>query len=222
MKQFRRLYYMMILLVGALLLTGCDKISFSTFDASKEEQNTEISPTGVDLDQMQSEKEDSESEDNQNGNADDSKDSKEVPGKAKPATPTPSSIQPTEHMDLSVYTVNFKSGDIEPVTASIPKDSKLDPKLIVNTVTESLADQSINIGIKDVTTKDDSIIVNFTKENPPSINLGSGYEDAILNAYAQSLLDNLNDYHKIIFRIDDKAYTSGAFEYGIDEVYLEE
>lgn len=222
MKQFRRLYYMMILLVGALLLTGCDKISFSTFDASKEEQNTEISPTEVDLDQMQSEKEDSESEDNKNGNAVDSKDSKEVPGKAKPATPTPSSIQPTEHMDLSVYTVNFKSGDIEPVTASIPKDSKLDPKLIVNTVTESLADQSINIGIKDVTTKDDSIIVNFTKENPPSINLGSGYEDAILNAYAQSLLDNLNDYHKIIFRIDDKAYTSGAFEYGIDEVYLEE
>ncbi len=222
MKQFRRLYYMMILLVGLLLLTGCDKISFSTFDASKEEPNTEISPTAVDLDQPQNDKENSEIEDKKNENSVDSKGSKETPGKAKPATPTPSSIQPTENIDLSLYTVNFKSGNIEPVTAAIPKNSRLEPKLIVNMVTESLADQSILIGIKDVTTKDDIIIVNFTKDNPPSKNLGSGYEDAILNAYAQSLLDNLNDYHKIIFRIDDKAYTSGAFEYGIDEVYLQE
>jgi cytoskeletal protein RodZ len=222
MKQGSRLFIMMIILVGMLLLTGCDKINFSTFQASKEETNEETTTTDEDSESSKDEKDIT----NVNGSKDEtnksSEDTEEDSGEASNQTPTPSSIQPSENIDLPVYTVNATSGDVEPVTAAIPKSDKLSPELIVDTVVESLADQSIIVGVKTVTTKDDTVIVNFTKDNPPSKNQGSGYEGAILNAFAQSLLDNLDDYHKIIFHIDDKAYISGVYEYGIDEVYLQE
>ncbi len=221
MKQFSKVLIMMFVLVGMLLLTGCDKINFSTFDGSKTETSTEITPTDQTSNSSKVENDNTEAEVTKD-NASKPSENAESPNQVNSASPTPSLIQPTENIDLSVYTVNANSGDVEPVTAAIPKSSDLSPTLIVDTVVESLADQSIIIGIKDVTTKEDIVIVNFTKDNPPSKNLGSGYEGAILDAFAQSLLDNLSDYHKIIFRIDDKAYTSGAYEYGIDEVYLQE
>ena len=222
MKQLSRVYIMMIMLVGMLFLTGCDKINFSTFDASKEDTSAENSPADQDSDLSKNESESTVADVAKDETSEDSKNTEEDSDQVSSQTPTPSSIQPTANIDLTVYTINAASGDVEPVTAAIPKGSKLSPELIVDTVVESLADQSIIIGIKDVTTKDDIVIVSFTKDNPPSKNLGSGYEGAILNAFAQSLLDNLDDYHKIIFRIDDQAYAGGAFEYGIDEVYLQE
>lgn len=224
MKRFSRVLIMMLMLVGMLLLTGCDKINFSTFDASKEQENEEITPTKQSPSSSKGEIANNKVSNSETDTSKNNETSVETSGSVNSQEPTPTSslIQPTENIDLSVYTVNANSGDVEPVTAAIPKSSKLNPALIVDTVVGSLADQSIMIGIKDVTTKEDTIIVNFTKDNPPSKNLGSGYEGAILDAIAQSLLDNLNDYHKVIFRIDDKAYASGAYEFGIDEVYLQE
>ncbi|HHV13892.1 MAG TPA: hypothetical protein GXX75_26855 [Clostridiales bacterium] len=226
MKQFSKLFIMVIMLVGMLLLTGCDKFNFSTFDASKEETDAGITKDAdKDPDSSGEDTESTGAETKIGTNNEETKtpaSSDNNTEKTGGSTPTPSLIQPTESIDLQIYTVNATTGDIEAVTASIPKSSKLTPELVTDTVVESMADQSIIIGIKDVTTKDDSIIVNFNKDNPPYKNFGSGYEGAILNAFAQSLLDNLKDYHKIIFRIDDKAYAGGAFEYGINEVYLEE
>ena len=52
--------------------------------------------------------------------------------------------------------------------------------------------------------------------------MGSGNEAAILDAIAQSLLDNLTDYSKVIFRVEGKAYVSGVFEMDINDVYMKE
>ncbi len=220
MKQFSKLFIMIIMLVGVLLLTGCDKFNFSTFDASKEEPDAKITAAADDDPDGSGDKDSTGSSGTKNEET--VNPSSNDIGKTDGSTPTPSLIQPTESIDLQIYTINVTTGNIETVTAAIPKSSELTPELVVDTVVESMADQSITIGIKDVTTKDDIIIVNFDKNNPPHKSLGSGYEGAVLNAFAQSLLDNLNDYRKIIFRIDDKAYEGGAYEFGIDEVYLEE
>ena len=217
MKRSNKMLILIIMLIGIFLLTGCDKFSFNTFDASKEETNTD---KNADM------REDAIDSGASMKRTDETLDTKGTlnPGTEDAGigevTSTPEAVQPTANMDLSVYTIN-EDGNMEPVIALIPKDSEITPQLVIDTVIESLADHSIMIGVKDVTTKDDIVIVNFEKDKTPEKNnMGDSYESAILDAIAQSLIDNLKDYNKVIFRIDDKAYVSGVFEKGIDEVYL--
>jgi cytoskeletal protein RodZ len=215
MKQFNKKFILIIMLTGIFLLTGCDKVKLNTYNASQEDSDTEVTITPEENNTDAADKEAVTSDTQALTTTED---------QANPSdsTPTPLAIQPAANTELQVYNVNADTSDIEPVTALIPDGNDITPQLIVDTVVESLADQSIVIGIDSVTTKDDAIIVSFIKDKAPYSNLGSGYEQAILDAIAQSLIDNLSDYSKVIYRIEGNAYTSGVFEYGIDEPYLEE
>lgn len=132
------------------------------------------------------------------------------------------SVEPVATKEISIYSMNESTLEVEMVTALVPADSEITPQLIVDLVSDSLVDRLITVGIDSVTTEGDAVIVSFKSDGPPLTNVGSGVEDTILNAYAQSLVDNLKDkYPKVIFRKDGKAYASGHFEFGIDEVYLD-
>jgi cytoskeletal protein RodZ len=208
MERHNKKILLIILLIGIFLLTGCNKFHFGTFNASDEEKSgSEITLTP---------------EDNQDEPITDSKDNEASEKSEEELTPTPSSIQPTANIDLTVYSVNVDSGDIEAVTASVNKDSEITPELIVDTVIESMADKSIVVGIESVTTNEDTVIVSFKKEQAPFSEVGAGYESAILDAIAQSLTDNLENYNKVIYRVDGKAYVSGHIELEVDEVYFED
>lgn len=131
------------------------------------------------------------------------------------------SIEPTATKEISIYTMNEASLEVEVVSALIPEDTEITPELIVNLVVDSLEDRLVFVGVDSVTTKKDSVIVSFKKDQAPFANGGSGLEATILDAIAQSLVDNLADYQKVIFRVNGEAYASGHFEFGIDEVYLD-
>ncbi|MFT4144064.1 MAG: GerMN domain-containing protein [Mobilitalea sp.] len=220
MKRFSR-NLLFLFLIGILLFQGCNVIDFGFFDASTEDiektptstpEITDAAAYEADGDKVLNESSDQlkTTEDPANSSI-----TLETP------TPTISLIAPTANIDLNIYTVNPDSGDIKIATVRIPQDVEITPELIVNNVVESLLDQSIVVGIKDVTTRDDIVIVNFDKEKTPfNNNLGSEYETSVLDAIAQSLIDNLTNYKKVIFRVDDKAYESGVNEFGIDDVYL--
>lgn len=212
MKNFNKKFILIIMLIGTFLLVGCNKFNFDIFDASKEEAGTDIT---------------SAPEDNQGGITDSPEvtkaagtDGTDISAAGVDTTPTPAAIRPNANVDLTVYTVNADSGEIETVTALIPEGSEITPRLVVDTVVDSLADRSIDIGIDDVQSKGDKVIVSFMKDKAPYSNIGSSYEAAILDAIAQSLIDDLPDYKEVIYRVEGKAYVSGAFEFGIDEVYM--
>jgi hypothetical protein len=132
------------------------------------------------------------------------------------------SVEPTATKEISIYTMNETSLEVESVTALVPEKSEITPQLIVNLVADSLADRLVTVGIDNVTTEGDTVIVSFLSNQPPLTNVGSGLEETILTAFAQSLVDNLKDkYPKVIFRQEGKAYSSGHFEFGINEVYLD-
>ncbi len=220
MRRFSR-NLLFMLLIGILLFQGCNMIDFGFFDASTEdiEETPTSTPEITDTATYETsgDKVLSESSDQLKTN----KDAISSAITSETLTPTISAIAPTVNIDLTIYTVNPDSGDIQIATARIPQEVEITPELIVNNVVESLLDQSIVVGIKDVTTKDDIVIVNFDKEKTPfNNNLGSEYETSVLDAIAQSLIDNLANYKKVIFRVDDKAYESGVNEFGIDDVYL--
>jgi len=233
MKAIIKRIILLITVTGILTLTGCDKVKIGFFDASDENtgsvsisENAEINNEEKDDDKAKEAsggKKDASAKDNSKNNDEGKKDQtlafdtkKED---SKSSSPTP--IQPNPTIDLQIYTVNGATAEIEPVTALIPQDASITAELIVNTVVESLADQSIIVQIDSVTTENDKVIVSFKKDKAPYSDMGSGYEAAILDAIAQSLIDNLKEYKKVIYRVENKPYVSGAFEYGIDEPHLE-
>jgi hypothetical protein len=196
---------------------GCDKINLKFFNASENGTSSDVT-TAVDDSQDNTKIDNNEV--STKDNSTDKETTENGPTPTGEATPTPAAIQPSANIDLPIYTVDAEKGEIVPVTAVIPESSEVTPDLIVDNVVQSLADQSITISIHDVTTKDDAIIVNFSKENPPYKDMGSPYETAILDAIAQSLIDNLDSYNKVIYHVDGGAYVSGVYEFGIDEEYF--
>ena len=130
-------------------------------------------------------------------------------------------IEPVKTKEVYIYTFNETSFNVESAVALVPVDQELTPELVVQTVVDSFADRLVEIGIDEVSTKEDTVIVSFKEDTAPYMNTGSGLEGSILDSIAQSLVDNFKEYPKVIFRVDGKAYASGHFEYGIDEVYLD-
>jgi len=135
--------------------------------------------------------------------------------------PAPTVIQPTQNVELMIYVVN-SSADLDPVYALVPADEEITPQLIVDTVVDSMADRSILIGVESVTTEGNTVIVSFYSDKPPLKDVGASFESAILDAIAQSLIENLDDYNKVIFRVEGGPYISGHLEFEIDEVYVED
>lgn len=127
----------------------------------------------------------------------------------------------TETKDISIYSINSETIEKEAVTALVPADTEITPEFIVNTVVDSMADESFMIGIDSVTTNNDVVIVSFLDDQPPVVNVGAGAEGEILDAIAQSLLDNLPDYNKVIFQIKGEAYVTGHYQFEKDHVYME-
>lgn len=131
-------------------------------------------------------------------------------------------VKPVATKEVSIYTMNETTLEVEMVTALIPAESEITPQLIVDLVSDSLADRLVTVGLESVTTEGDAVIVSFLSDQPPLTNVGSGLENTILNAFAQSLVDNLKDkYPKVIFRNEGKAYSSGHFEFELNEVFLD-
>ncbi len=214
MERSKRHFLLSLIAASCFLLAGCDMIHLDFFDGNEKDSNSVVTLAPNKEEDSSSPSEEDEPEDI----------SPTVTEKPDQASPTPSNIQPTKNIELQLYTVNVDSGEIEAETALVPADTKITPDLIVEKVVESMADRSIEVGIEKVSYEGDTVIVSFYKDKAPISDVGAGYEGAILDAIAQSLIDNdkLDKFKKVIYRAEGEAYASGHMELGIDEVYLEE
>jgi hypothetical protein len=202
MERSNKRLILILLLVSIFLLTGCDKFNFNIFNASKDEPGVTVT---IEPDNAVSK--DGVTKDHPTDSA------KSVQGDLTPTT--------IADIELTIYSIS-EQGELEPVTALVTEDSTIVPELIVEKVVESLADQSITIGIDSVTSEDDKVIVSFKKDQAPYTNMGSEYEANILNAFAQSLIDNITSVKQVIFRVEGKAYSGGSFEYKLNQSYMSE
>jgi hypothetical protein len=211
MERFKKYLLLIMMVVGLLLLVGCSKLSLDFFNGSEDDNGSVIT--------LAPSEEQKDNTTYKEITGDDNSTESELEAET---TPTPTDIQPTANVDLQLYSVNVDSGEIEAVTALVPADVMITPELIVEKVVESMVDRSIEVGIESVTIDGDAVIVSFYKEKAPLSEMGSGYEGAILDAIAQSLIDNLEDYNKVIYRAEGEAYVSGHFEFELNDVYLED
>lgn len=150
------------------------------------------------------------------------KDSKITATVTPTSAPVPSLVEEIgiSVTELSIYSLALNHKDIESVTALV-SSKEITPEVIVDKVVESMEDASFQIKIYSVETQQDTIIVNFFKSSPPVSGVTKETETAILDAVAQSLLDNLADYHKVIYRVEGEAYTSDNLTFTENYVYIE-
>lgn len=220
MERINKKAILITIFLCLMLLYGCDKVRINTYKGSEDKIGKENNIEENNKDKEGTDSKDTEVSNNnpvesQTKNTDDNGDNPSAE-----ITPTVNNIQPIANTELMIYTVNVDSAEIEAITAVVQQDMEITPELIVTKVAESMEDQSLNLGIQSVTTEKDNIIVSFYSDQPPLSGVGGGLEEAILNALAQSLMDNLTDYRGVIFRSEGNAYVSGHIELGIDEVYL--
>lgn len=134
--------------------------------------------------------------------------------------PTPN-VTLMDTKEISIYSMNANSTQKEAITALVPASTEINPNLIVDMVADAMADASFVIGIDSVTTKDDTVIVSFLDDQPPVVNVSKEVEGSILDAIAQSLLDNLIDYNKVNFRIMDESYQTNNYSFDLNYIYME-
>ena len=138
----------------------------------------------------------------------------EVPNKEKPT------IAPSEHMEVTIYTLNPDDLKKEAVTVLIQVERELNAEVIVEQVVVAMEDSGFYIGINEIYTEGDTIIIDFDSNSAPVCGVGASVEGAILDIIGQSILDNILECKKIIYRIEGEAYRTGHLEFGFDEVYI--
>ncbi|HPU64173.1 MAG TPA: hypothetical protein PK304_08460 [Mobilitalea sp.] len=221
--KYRNKSLALVLIISVIFLfSGCNSINFRTFKDNGETRNN--IENNEDNDNINDDKTDVT--DNTESSSAQETDvlNQNVGSKTNASTdinnPSPTIVQPTENVELLIYIVD-SSAQLEAVPALVPADKDITPQLIVDTVVDSMADRSILIGVESVTTQNDTVIVSFYSDQPPLKDVGASFETAILDAIAQSLVENLKDYNKVIYHVEGGPYISGHLEFGKDEVYVE-
>lgn len=202
-KKIKHISFMLMIML-VLTITGC---------SSSNRNNNLNSPSSKDNEQTDIVKDDDSSTTDVGNNSENSeKDNQKTESKG---------VEPLATKEISIYTMNESTLNVESVVALISQDTELTPELIVGLVVDSLEDRLVEVGIDEITTKEDTVIVSFLSDKAPLVNVGSGLEGTILDAIAQSLVENLPEYPKVIYRVEGKEYSSGHFIFGMDEVYLD-
>ena len=139
-----------------------------------------------------------------------------------PATPTEQAVEfvLSEKKEIYFYTVNPETLETEAVSAVVDEEFADDPEELMILVTDSLEDAGYEVGIESAVIDGDNVVVDFSADTYPVSGLEKKEEKAVLDAIAQSLLDNLAGQRGVVFRIMGEAYESENFSFGLYYVYM--
>ena len=117
---------------------------------------------------------------------------------------------------ITVFTIDPSSMSLK---ASRVKKKEDDDSLsyLSQLVLDNLEDDEIRIS--KVEEEGDQAIIYFDSTGKPLKGCDIDMESLILECFANSILDNLEGCHGVIFRTDKGAYESENISLGVDEVY---
>lgn len=139
-----------------------------------------------------------------------------------PATPTEQAVEfvLSEKKEIYFYTVNPETFETEAVSAVVDNEFADEPEELMILIMASLEDAGYEIGIQSAKIDGDNVVVDFSADVHLTSGLEEREEKAVLDAIAQSLLDNLVEQRGVIFRIMGEAYESENFSFGLYYVYM--
>lgn len=129
-------------------------------------------------------------------------------------------FQLSEMKEIYYYTVNPDSFETEAVSAMVQSDYADQPEELMILVADSLEDAGYEVGVNSVTLDGENVIVDLMTDMCPVIGLTEEEEKAVLDAIAQSLLDNFVQQNGVVFQVMGEAYRSENFSFGQYYVYM--
>lgn len=132
---------------------------------------------------------------------------------------TPVPTQKSSMETLTIYSIDSDTMTLIPVVVEKNK-KKYTAEYIAYLVTQNLEDDDIKID--HIEQRDNTVIASFSSKGKPVIGCSKEMETLILNCFAGSLLDNVDNCEKIIYRCDDKAYKSEHRSFERNHVYASE
>ena len=120
---------------------------------------------------------------------------------------------------LTIYSIDSDSMSLIPVVIKKQKETYT-AEYITYLVTQNLEDEEVQID--HVEQQKDTVIVSFSSKGKPVKNCSKKMETLILNCFASSLLDNVENCEKIIYRCEDKAYKSENRTFKQNQIYASE
>ena len=138
------------------------------------------------------------------------------------ATPTGQAIDIhlSELTEVFYYTVNPDTFETEAVSSIIKSDVATDPQTLIILIGDSLEDAGYEVGINWAELDGENVVVDFYPDTCPVTGLTEEEEKAVLDAIAQSLLDNLAEQSGVVFQIMGDAYESDNFSFGQNYIYM--
>jgi len=137
-------------------------------------------------------------------------------------TPTDKAIEFNlgEMKEVFYYTVNPETCETEAVSAVVNGELADEPDSLMILITESLEDAGYEIGVRSTVCDGENVVVDFDSDMYPVTGLTKEEEKAVLDAIAQSLLDNLTEQNGVVFRVMGEAYETENFSFGKYYVYM--
>lgn len=133
------------------------------------------------------------------------------------ASPLPTQKSTME--TLTIYSIDSDSMSLIPVVIKKQKETYT-AEYITYLVTQNLEDEDVKID--HVEQQKDTVIVAFSSKGKPIKGCSKKMETLILNCFASSLLDNVANCEKIIYRCEDKAYKSENRTFKRNQIYASE
>ena len=141
-----------------------------------------------------------------------------------PITMTPNggeslTVAPSKTTELPIYTISGDLTELTAVTALVSEET-ITEQIVADAVVEALEGSLIYVKVNHVSYKNSVVTVDFDATSPPVSQVGASIEGLILDAFGQSLLDNVPGCKGISFTVDGGMYSSGHFEFAPDEIYM--
>lgn len=121
---------------------------------------------------------------------------------------------------LPIYCINDTGDAIEMIDTFIDEEAEVDAEFVTEQVVNEFLDQDLTIKIDKVTVNDKGdVIVSFQKDSAPQKGVGKEAEGFILDCISQSILDDVDGSHAVIFQIEGDAYQSSHISLKKNEAY---
>lgn len=141
-------------------------------------------------------------------------------GPERPTMGAQQTVVPSQTTELPIYTINSDLAELTAVTALVAAEKEITEAVVAEAVGDALADSGIYVVVNHVTKEGTVVTVDFAASAPPVIQVGASIEGMILDAFGQSILDNISDCSGVTFTVDGEAYESGHLELEKGDIYM--
>ncbi len=122
---------------------------------------------------------------------------------------------------LMIYSVNATSESVINKTIMLDENTDVTPELIIDYITEGLKDESVKLSFAGIEYNNGRCIVDFDDSIISIAKTSANLEDAVLDAIAQSVLDNVKGCMEIVYRINGQKYSTANRTFDLDYVYMD-